>query len=484
MPLRLLCLNLIDGPLTQKTVLSIGWIGKNRSIFFVSSGSKLPGGLRKMNLVYLAWGISSRITTPMIRVLYTFLFSLSCIVSLANVSPVKKGQLDLRNWNPDNDPVIPLNGEWHFYWNALLLHRDLSKAQEAEYIQLSIPWNEQLVGGKQLPKNGFGTYALDIFLPGNVRSVSFAVPAVFNSYEFWVNDSLRCSSGKVGTFPETSQPRWEPQSVNVNVYSDTLHVIFRIANFQGTRGGCAEVMRIGAANYLTDLEKRFSVSGIILVIVFSIVSLGCLASFALNSHKPLLYFGLLCLAFALRFLFSDLYFYYDFLLSPPWNIAARIEYLTMPLLIITGTLFLSSIYPQDFKKFVKYFFVAVNSALALIIVFSPSSIFSQMLVILQLIGMLFTAYNVYVLVKALLSKRAGAWFTMLGLGVFSLVGFYNIYAFITLLDLDRLLIHVGYGIALILNIISLFYRTPLRLSIEKDDILRYEDLYSEHSNRM
>lgn len=390
--------------------------------------------------------------------------------------PVTKGMLDLRKWNPAEQPVLPLNGEWEFYWNRLLLSSDMKNNVRPSLAQLSIPWNEQLIDGKYLPKDGCATYALKILMP-KMDNVSFAVPAVFNSYAFFVNDQLICSSGRVAERPDEMIPQWQPQTVTVASPGDTLNVIFQIANFQHTRGGCAEIMRIGTPSYLERMHSTYRTSGIALIILFFVTSLaGCIIYFIVRA-RGFLFLGLLSLAYTIRFLFSDLYFYNDFGLDIDWIWAAKIEYTTIPLIVLCASFFMAALYPQEFKRTMLYFFVFTNAILVLITFFSPSSMFSPLLVLLQIMGLALVVYTIIVVMKALIFPRTGAWVSALGTGVFALVGFYNIYAFITLIDLNRTIIHSGYAIALILSAVSLMYRTPLRLRTEEQDILRFSDFY-------
>lgn len=393
--------------------------------------------------------------------------------------PVKGGHLDLRKWDPKAQPVIWLDGEWEFHWKKLLLSKDLQGSTHKTFAQLSIPWNEQVIGDEKLPKNGYATYALNILMPANLGSVSFAVPAVFNCYAFWVNDKLICSSGKVGTKAEEVIPRWNPQTVTVHAPGDTLRVIFQISNFQHTRGGCAEILRIGDTDHLTSMASAFHSSGIALIIFFGVASIGGLIIFFIVRPVSFLYLALLSMAYTIRFIFSDLYFYNDFGIDPSWEVAAKIEYLTIPLIVMCGALFIASIYPQEFKRVLLHFFVMLNALLIALVIFASSSMFSPLLLVLQIIALTFIVYVMYAIVRALIFQRAGAWVSVLGLLVFALVGFYNVYAFITVTDLNRIVIHSGYALALLLNVASLLYRTPMRLRSEEHDILRFNDLYKD-----
>lgn len=396
----------------------------------------------------------------------------------ADPGPVKRGVLDLRTWNYKENPVVALDGEWEFYWNRLLLFKDMPRNAKGSFAQVSIPWNEQLIDGKNLPKDGCATYALRILLP-KMDSVAFAVPAVFNSYAFWVNDELICSSGKVAIRQEEMIPQWQPQTVSVANPGDTLKVIFQIANFQHTRGGCAEIMRIGTTTYLQDLDSTYRTSGIALIILFFVTSLAGFIIYFILRSRGFLFLGLLSLAYTVRFLFSDLYFYYDFGIDTNWIWAAKIEYSTIPLIILAASFFMAALYPQEFKKTMLYFFAFTNAILVLVVFFSPSSMFSPLLVLLQVMGLALVVYTIFVVMKALIFPRTGAWVSALGTGVFALVGFYNIYAFITLIDLNRTIIHSGYAVALILSAVSLTYRTPLTLRTEEQDMLRFSDFYKE-----
>lgn len=396
-----------------------------------------------------------------------------------DIGPVKDGQLDLRKWDPAAQPVIWLDGEWAFYWKRLVRLNDLREDSARTFAQLSIPWNEQLIDGERLPRNGYASYALRILMPPNMRTISFAVPAVFNCYAFWVNDKLICSSGTVGTKASETIPRWKPQTVTISSPGDTLEVVFQISNFQHTRGGCAEIMRIGDTTHLTGMASAFHTSGLALIIFFGIVSVGGLIIFFIVRPVSFLYLAMLSMAYTVRFIFSDLYFYNDFGIDTGWEIAARIEYLTIPLIVLCGALFISSIYPQEFKRVLLYIFVVINAVLIGVVVFADSSMFSPLLLVLQVEALTFIVYVMYAIIRALIFQRAGAWVSVLGLIVFTLVGFYNVYAFITVTDLNRIVIHSGYAIALLLNVASLLYRTPMRLQSEERDILRFTDLYKE-----
>jgi hypothetical protein len=402
------------------------------------------------------------------RVVFATLLLASLSPFVCTAQSVVDGVIDMRSWDPPTQPIIALDGEWKFYWQQLVTPREITPDDKVPFAALSIPWNEQVIGGNTLPDNGYASYAATILLPGTLKSVSFSVPAVFNSYAFWVNDSLLCEGGKVGRNESESSPQW---------IRNTLVVAFQISNFEGTRGGCAETLRIGETKTLSNLDSAFTFSGLSLIVFFTIAAIIGFIVFFIFRPPTFLYFALLSLSFALRFLFSDLYLYYETGLTIPWAIAARIEYLTVPFIIMSAAAFIASLYPQEFHRLALLIIMVLNGVACAFLAFAPTSFLSPVLLAVQIQSLLFIAYVIIAILRALTFNRGGAWVTAVGLAIFACVGFYNIYTFLNGAELNRTVIHVGYGIAILLNLVSLFYRTPIRVASEDRDTLRYTDLY-------
>ena len=410
------------------------------------------------------------------RVVLLFLLISTYFFSSATEMPVVKGELDLTTWNPQQLPTISLAGEWRFYWQEFLTADQLD-SKPYSLAQLAVPWNEQQIDGRILPKNGYATYALKIKLPPTTKEVAFAVPAVFNSYAFWVNDKLICSSGQPGKNEAETTPNWKPQTVRVTVNSPSIVVVFQIANFQNTRGGCAEVMRIGDAEYLPWLSNVYHTTGKALVVFCALLFITGIAVYYLTEAKGYLHLAFLSLVYLLRFLFSDLYLATDFEINLPWLVAAKIEYATVPLIILAAATFVSGIYPKEFKRAARIFFQASSAVALLGIVLIPSGALTPVLLLLQVLGLSLAIYSSVSIFRAIVINRSGAWVTALSMGVLVIVASYNVYAFLMVLDLNRAFIHIGYACALSLSAFSLMYRTPLRLKQEDSELLRYEDLY-------
>lgn len=394
--------------------------------------------------------------------------------------PVVRGKLDLRQWKSDQG-IVPLEGEWLFAWRAFLQWHEIDPGK-VSLISFSRPWNEQLVDNQQLPGTGYATYAAEILLPPWADSLAMEVPAVYNAHALWINDKLMCANGKVGTSKDEMKPEWRPQTIKLKGMGDTLRLVFHVSNFHTSRGGSALEVRLGTIDELFGGTAAHKLSARLLVIFFVALGLIFFILFVVSpNHIMLLYFSSLSMAFAIRFLFSDFYSYYDFGLRLPWLLAARIEYLSVPLLTMFGVLFISSIYPLDFNRRVRTGFLLINVILILVIIVAQASVLSELLLLIQICTLALLIYVIYAIVRALIYERPGAWLSTIGIVIFTLAGIYNLFAIFYFMELNRIIIHSCYTLAMILNAFSLLYRTPIRIRQEEQNILRYSDLYNPES---
>jgi hypothetical protein len=184
-------------------------------------------------------------------------------------------------------------------------------------------------------------------------------------------------------------------------------------------------------------------------------------------------------AFILRFFFSDLYLIYQVGADFPWFITIRLEYCSIPLIVLSASIFLHAIYPIEFGKNHTLFFNYLSGLALITVLLMPTGMLTETLIGLQIIGLAFALTIFVSIYRAVYRQRSGAWLSASSVACFAAVGIYNIYALLFSMDLNRLMVLGGYTAALILSVISLTRRTPIRLKEEHLDMLRYEDFYNK-----
>ncbi|WP_323958383.1 hypothetical protein [Brevibacillus composti] len=79
--------------------------------------------------------------------------------------PVTRGVIDLRGWDFERSPSIPLNGEWEFYPHAFLSRQDKPSPEDVQprYVQVPGDWSDGF-SEEASSSYGYGTYRIRILV--------------------------------------------------------------------------------------------------------------------------------------------------------------------------------------------------------------------------------------------------------------------------------------------------------------------------------
>lgn len=129
---------------------------------------------------------------------------------------IEAGQLELVDWDAQNNSILLLDGEWEFYPSTLLYGekgQPNKGVQEPQFIHVPDEWNDAFPSEESTPF-GFGTYRLQLFVnPDEHMNYSIYVPSVRSASEVYVNGRLVAGSGEVGTSEATYQAKKDRKSV-------------------------------------------------------------------------------------------------------------------------------------------------------------------------------------------------------------------------------------------------------------------------------
>jgi hypothetical protein len=408
-----------------------------------------------------------------IRIL-SFLILISLNLYAQEVLPsAERGVLDARNWN-FNEKKIALNGYWSFYENELISFSDSLK-KTGSISHFPEVWDQT---------TQYATYELLVLLPANVDSLALEMPQLYCSYELWVNGKKIAENGKVGTTRETSNPQWLPQAVSFNKPdSDSLSVVLQISNFYHFKGGAKEPIYLGQSVMVQHHHDVSVKSSIIESIVLIVLGLSFLVIYYLREErkKVTLYFSLLCITWAIRAMFSNMYasisFYPDF----DWGLMVRIEYITLFLTVIWAILFLGGLFPNENSKTIKYLLVGTNCIFIALTIISSPVFFTQWLSVYLGIAGILLLFGLSIVIRAWINERSGVRYLVvcvfLGIAIFSYdifvyEGFFHYY--------NAVLFSIGYLVMFLMMGISLLYHLQIFKGDSSSGTLTYEDLYGKN----
>lgn len=411
--------------------------------------------------------------------LLLFLCSLSgyTLAQPADTPKVDHGVLDLRQWN-FAEHKIALAGHWNFYENELLT-RPIKPSGEFTYFPeiLSKTGHE----GVQ-----FATYSVTVFLSANAGKLAFEIPQLYSSYKLYVNGKLFAENGKPGTSRETTIPQWMPQVSEFESASDTLQVVLQIANFYHYHTGSKQPIYLGSATLLENYEIVAVKSNLVECITLFVLGLVFFIIYYVRQErkKITLYFSLLCISWAIRSVFSNIYLFIDFFPEFDWTWMVRIEYITLYSMLIWAVLFFSRLFPKESSKIIKYIFVIGNCIfIAETLIMSPV-FFTQWISLYLIVAALVLIHSSVITIRALVKERAGVWYLafslVLGLVLFS----YNMIVFEGYFQYyNAALFSIGYVIIFMLMATVLFFHLKLFKGDGASGSLTFNDLYESDSRR-
>ena len=390
--------------------------------------------------------------------------------------PAQNGLLDLRGADL-NKGRVSLTGQWYFYENQLLAPREVAAALKS-FDEFPKIWND---GRKSGTGYGYATYRLYVLPPGDIKTLALELPQIYSSYALWINNKLVAGNGTVGTSEEETVPQWMPQTVSFENPGDTLQLVLQIANFHHYKGGIKDPIYLGSAELLQRHRSMAVASNLIESVVLALIAIGFLITYLFRDQKKVvLYFALLCLTWALRVGFSNLYVFISLMPDFNWYAMIRIEYCTLFLTMIWAILFLSRVFPKEQRQILKYLLVVSNIFfIAFALLASPVS-FTKWIPVYLIFCALLLLYGVVLVLRAWINERAGATYLTISILLGLLVFGYDVFAYEGFFAYNPIIFSAGYvSIFSLMGVVLLVHLDIIKSKGKSISKLTYKDLYKE-----
>ncbi|SET06486.1 ATP-binding protein [Paenibacillus sp. NFR01] len=212
----------------------------------------------------------------------------------------RDGILDLTDWNVQSNKVVPLDGQWEFYWNQLV---EPGAGVEAARRFMEVPgfwWHKGEDGG--MIAKGAATYRLLIKLKPSETVYGLRVSNIRMASEIYVNGHKVGQSGVPALSQSTYTYENKPYNAFFSVQGDTAEIIIHAANYENPQGGIPYEIFFGSAQGINIFNINSTILN--LTLIASLIMLGCyqLGVYIIRrEQKGLLYFGLSCIIIAWSF---------------------------------------------------------------------------------------------------------------------------------------------------------------------------------------
>ena len=340
------------------------------------------------------------------------------IMILGDCSPpmptpkAEKGVLDLREWEFSESglgAILKLEGEWEFYWEEFLSLEEIEandlclagdnteKCKSKAYIRFPSTWNGQEFKNKEKSSGyGYATYRLKL-LTNTDSTLSVHTGTTNTSYKLFIDKDLILESGKIGSSEETYKPGRKKQ-IGILKRENSQNIILQVSNFESKYGGPWGTFYLGEyKNIISNRDKNLFldlfVSGAIFII--GIYHLGLY--YKRKKDSTTLWFGLFCQVIFIRGLLTGEHFLHS-QGEDLFYLLIRIEYIFIPLGLISLSRFFSSLFSQLQKDRFITLFIYINITLITINLLTPLKIYSQLIEINQILAILLSLYIIIKLI--------------------------------------------------------------------------------------
>lgn len=197
------------------------------------------------------------------------------------------GVLDLRDYQLNPLPAIPIDGEWEFYPGVLIGRAELQQqALKPHYIQVPQSWRDV---SSEFAETAFGvgTYRLRIMLDEPLGTpISLWLSEIRLSAEVEINGTTLLQIGQIGTNADSYVPVRNSLVVDYDGARDAeeIELFIRVANFdEPFVGGIARSVMLGSEE---EIDRTYGVSVDLQLITFVILLLHALYACILYFLNP------------------------------------------------------------------------------------------------------------------------------------------------------------------------------------------------------
>ena len=350
-----------------------------------------------------------------ITLLISSVFINSCVDK--KMITAKKGVIDLSDWDFEKDGIVRLDGEWEFYNNKLLTPDDF-KNIKTPFFYTNIPKRWRNTGNDKniIGRYGFATYRLKILLNNKNCNFGLRVPTSYVAYTIWINNKYKFNQGSVADNIKKEIPRSFPRDFIFNTENQNeIDIIIQNSNFHDESGGFLNNFILGKSEQILNFAKNNLAADLFLfgaIIIFALYNL-ILFLFNKKDISPLILCAL-CFTVSIRTLFVNESFIYNVFPYFDFEIARKLEYLT----VCIGPYLLVSFIHKQFLKYSIKKVVITSKIIAILysffVIFTSLKIYSYLLVLFQIKMVIDFIYIIGILTKAMRKREIEAFISFGG----------------------------------------------------------------------
>lgn len=327
----------------------------------------------------------------------------------------ESGKIDLSKWNFARDGIVALDGEWSFFWRALLEPGKGQTSGSAKEHYVSVPgsWRSYEIDNNRLSHQGYATYQLVIRLNESEIGKRFSlwIPSAASAYRIWIDETAVGGNGVVATQRSEMVAKDYDKTYVFTPAKTETKVTIQVSNFVQRKAGLWKSPKLGYTDDVNRAQVREIVVQSGLAGIFLIMGFYNLLLFYLlrPECREALYFGVVCIAVGLRVLVTGQTLLVQLFPDFSWELAVKIEYWGF---ILASTFFLHyihTLYPDETDKRIVRAATVSAFVMCLTVLLFPAAVYTELLLLFSMIAVANILYVGFVVVVAAYRKRKDVW---------------------------------------------------------------------------
>ena len=360
---------------------------------------------------------------------------------------------------------ISLDGDWEFYWNQLVQPGEFAApgVHLTGYYPVPLYWTKY--AGLNLPAKGMATYRLIVTVDNVQQALGIKTPEIYTEYCLWVNGEIIDCHGLGGG----SVRYLRPDVYTLPQTGNELEIVLQIRNERHINAGIGQSITIGNADRLHKAMLQSTAIDLVIAAVCLFAGVYHLILYRFKrGDQELLFFGVFCMAVAVRGVMSNQTFVMQLVPDMPFLLGSRILTALIPIITVSVLQYTSHIFVNEVPELFRKTILFISGLYLLLVFFASSYIYSYLFNYYLVSVAVVCVFILCISLRARLggNSEAGIFFTG---ALFVAVGAFNDMLFF------NQIIHTGYWLAAGLVAFTVAQSIMLairfaRLDKEKDEI--------------
>ncbi len=353
---------------------------------------------------------------------------LAAVPLLGHAQPFAAANVDLRGWDFERSGITFLDGTWEFVPQRLVAP---SEAWPADAMRMKVPdeWNAQLGGGR-----AYGTYRVHVACAG-AQPLALYLPFEHSSAKYFLNGRPFAQQGSPAASREAYRPSVMQQIVPLPTGACPFTLLVQVANFDVYRGGMVRSIQIGTPAQLAERRASTLVLGQTTTGALLFAAFFAVLFFAWRPREPApLFFGMFALTNAISLGLAGERPMISSIEALGFHPLIRVLFLNWFAGLASFPWLLKRLYPTHAWRPATLGFTVFSIAGALLVLATPTPIFSYTSPALIVAAVLEAVYLAVVLARAIRHGERGAIVLLVGLLAFIAATAHDIILFERLLS--------------------------------------------------